>query len=114
MSYKITGCVIGERDIIRIFEAFSFSTIAVKTPDEFNKILREEIEMGQYKMLIVTETFILDINFENQLLIKEKKPIILSIPTNSGSRENAVRSLSNMIRKAVGIDLLSIEGEKSI
>jgi len=114
MSFKITGCVIGERDIIRIFEAFSFATIPVKTIDEFNEVLYDEIDSGRYKMLIVTETFVLHINLENELLIKEKKPIILSIPTNSGSRENAVRSLSNMIRKAVGIDLLSIEGEKSI
>jgi len=114
MSSKITGCVIGERDIIRIFEAFSFNTIPVKTSQEFNQVLREEIELGRYKMLIVTESFILHIDLENQLLIKEKKPIILSIPTNSGSRENAVRSLSNMIRKAVGIDLLSIEGEKPL
>ena len=114
MSYKITGCVIGERDIIRIFEAFSFTTIPVKTSEEFNTVLHEEIELGRYKMLIVTETFILHISLENQLLIKEKKPIILSIPTNSGSRENAVRSLSNMIRKAVGIDLMSIEGEKTL
>lgn len=114
MSSKITGCVIGERDIIRIFEAFSFATIPVKTPEEFNNVLREEIESGRYKMMIVTETYILHIDLENELLIKDKKPIILSIPTNSGSRENAVRSLSNMIRKAVGIDLLSIEGEQSI
>ncbi len=114
MSSKITGCVIGERDIIRIFEAFSFATIPVKTPEEFNQALRDEIESGRYKMMIVTETYILHIDLENELLIKDKKPIILSIPTNSGSRENAVRSLSNMIRKAVGIDLLSIEGEQSI
>jgi len=114
MSSKITGCVIGEKDIIRIFEAFSFATIPVKTPEEFNNVLREEIESGRYKMMIVTETYVLHIDLENELLIKDKKPIILSIPTNSGSRENAVRSLSNMIRKAVGIDLLSIEGEQSI
>ncbi len=73
MSYKITGCVIGERDIIRIFEAFSFSTIPVKTADEFNRILREEIEIGRYKMIIVTETFILHVDLENQLLIVLKR-----------------------------------------
>ena len=63
-------------------------------------------------MIIITETFISSINLENEFLIKEKKQIVLSIPTNTGSRTEAIRSLSNIIRKAVGIDLITLEGEK--
>lgn len=112
MSDKIKGCVIGEKDIIRIFEAFSFDTKPVTTIDEFNLVLSEIIQANLYRMIIITETFISSINLENEFLIKEKKQIVLSIPTNTGSRTEAIRSLSNIIRKAVGIDLITLEGEK--
>lgn len=114
MSDKIKGCVIGEKDIIRIFEAFSFDIKPVSQSDEFNEALSQVITSNLYRMIIITETFITSISIENEFLIKEKKQILLSIPTNQGSRTDAVKSLSNLIRKAVGIDLLTIEGEKLI
>ena len=112
MSDKIKGCVLGEKDIIRIFEAFSFDIKPVSTMDEFNEVLSQVINSNLYKMIILTETYISSISIENEFLIKEKKQIILSIPTNQGSRKDAVLALSNMIRRAVGIDLLTLEGEK--
>lgn len=112
MLDKIKGCVIGEKDIIRIFEAFSFDIKPVNSNDEFNNTLLEVISSNLYRMIIITETFIGAISLENEFLIKEKKQILLSIPTNQGSRSDAVRALSNLIRKAVGIDLLTLEGEK--
>ena len=112
MSDKIKGCVIGEKDIIRIFEAFSFEIKPVSSVDEFNEVLFQVINSNLYRMIIVTETFITSISIENEFLIKEKKQIILSIPTNQGSRKEAVQTLSNLIRRAVGIDLLTLEGEK--
>ena len=114
MSDKIKGCVIGEKDIIRIFEAFSFDIKPVSTHDEFNEALSQVIASNLYRMIIITETYISSISIENEFLIKEKKQIVLSIPTNQGSRTDAVKSLSNLIRRAVGIDLLTLEGEKLI
>ncbi len=35
----------------------------------------------------------------------------MSIPINTGSKELAISTLSAMIRKAVGVDLISIGGE---
>ena len=112
MSDKIKGCVIGEKDIIRIFEAFSFDTKPVVSIDEFNFVLSEVIQSNLYRMIIITETYISSLSIENEFLIKEKKQILLSIPTNRGSRQEAVQTLSNLIRRAVGIDLLALEGEK--
>jgi vacuolar-type H+-ATPase subunit F/Vma7 len=112
MSDKIKGCVIGEKDIIRIFEAFSFDVKPVNQVEEFNEVLTQIILSNLYRMIIITETYISSISIENEFLIKEKKQIVLSIPTNQGSRTDAVRSLSNLIRRAVGIDLLTLEGDK--
>lgn len=112
MSDKIKGCVIGEKDIIRIFEAFSFDTKPVIAIDDFNEVLSQVIQSDLYRMIIITETYISSISVENEFLIKEKKQIVLSIPTNQGSRKDAVLALSNLIRRAVGIDLLTLEGEK--
>jgi vacuolar-type H+-ATPase subunit F/Vma7 len=109
---KIKGCVIGERDIIRIFSAYSFNTIPVNDKKEFNLRLKEEIEAKKYRFFIVTETFIQKINPENELLIQDEHVIIISIPTNSGSRDAAVEKLSNMIRRAVGIDIVKTQGDK--
>lgn len=112
MSDKIKGCVLGEKDIIRIFEAFSFDVKPVIAVDDFNETLTQTINSNLYRMIIITETYISSISIENEFLIKEKKQIVLSIPTNQGSRTDAVKALSNLIRRAVGIDLLSLEGEK--
>jgi vacuolar-type H+-ATPase subunit F/Vma7 len=110
-SDKIKGCVMGERDIIRIFSAFSFHTIPVHNKKEFNQELRNEIHAKKYRFFIVTETFIQQISPENEILIQENHVIVISIPTNTGSRAAAIQKLSNMIRRAVGIDIVKSEGE---
>lgn len=99
----------GERDIIRIFGAYAFDlypvTDAVSFNQEFNSLVRDQ----RYDIFIITETFIVELNKENTLLVQEKKPIVLTIPTNLKSAHNARGVLSDLIRKAVGIDLLSNE-----
>ncbi len=110
-SDRIKGCVIGERDIVRIFSAFSFHTIAANDKKQFNQELRQEIFTKNYRFFIVTETFIQQISPENELLIQENHVIVISIPTNTGSRAAAIQKLSNMIRRAVGIDIVKTEGD---
>jgi vacuolar-type H+-ATPase subunit F/Vma7 len=111
MAKRIKGCAIGEREIVRIFKIFSFETISVVDVKNFNEELKRELESENYEILIITETYIASINDENKALINEKKPIIMSIPINTGSKELAISTLSAMIRKAVGVDLISIGGE---
>jgi hypothetical protein len=53
MSDKIKGCVIGEKDIIRIFEAFSFDVKPVSTHDEFNEKLSQVIASNLYRMILL-------------------------------------------------------------
>jgi vacuolar-type H+-ATPase subunit F/Vma7 len=48
---------------------------------------------------------------ENELLIQENHVIVISIPTNTGSRAAAIQKLSNMIRRAVGIDIVKTGGD---
>lgn len=109
----IKGCAIGEREIVRAFKMISFDVIPVLNAHQFNEELTKELESGLHKLIIITETYITQINNENKSLISEKKPIIMSIPTNEGSKEIAITTLSSMIRKAVGVDLISIGGEKN-
>lgn len=111
MSKKVKGCAIGEREIVRIFSFFSFEAIPVENNKNFNEKLKNELESEKYDIFIITETFVININDENRAIINEKKPIIMSIPTNTGSKEIAINTLSDMIRKAVGVDLISIGGD---
>jgi vacuolar-type H+-ATPase subunit F/Vma7 len=106
---KIKACVLGERDIIRIFGAYSFDLFPVVDALTFNQKIHELLKEAQYGIYIVTETFIVLLNKENTALIQDVKPVILSIPTNQGSTSTARNTLSDLIRKAVGIDLLSSE-----
>ena len=110
---KLKGCAIGEREIIRIFKMISFDVLPISNAQQFNEELKKKLESEAYNLIIVTETFITQINEVNKSLISEKKPIIMSIPTNYGSKEIAVNTLSTMIRKAVGVDLISIGGENN-
>jgi vacuolar-type H+-ATPase subunit F/Vma7 len=106
---KIKACVLGERDIIRIFGAYSFDVFPVLDTLAFNLKLHELLKEALYDIYIITETFIVQLNKENAALIQDLKPVILSIPTNQGSTSTARNTLSDLIRKAVGIDLLSSE-----
>lgn len=106
---KIKACVLGERDIIRIFGAYSFDLFPVLDAFAFNQKIHELLKEALYDIYIVTETFIVQLNKENTSLIHDLKPVILSIPTNQGSTSTARNTLSDLIRKAVGIDLLSSE-----
>jgi vacuolar-type H+-ATPase subunit F/Vma7 len=113
MPNKIKVCIFGERDIITIFKAFSFKIIPVDDRDIFNIKLKEEILSKKNKIFIITEPFIVLIDEDNKNLIKEMKPILVSIPTNKGSKEVALNDLSTLIRKAIGIDLLAVGGENA-
>jgi len=106
---KIRGCAIGERDIIRIFGAYAFDLHPVTDVASFNQEFNLLVRDQQYDIFIITETFIVELNKENTLLVQEKKPIVLTIPTNLKSAHSARGALSDLIRKAVGIDLLSNE-----
>jgi len=113
MLNNLKVCVIGERDILYLFKAFSFKTIPVNNKTYFNEKLREEILSKAYKIIIITETYLLQMDDETKNLINECKPILVSIPTNSGSKEVALNDLSSLIRKAIGIDLLTVGGENT-
>jgi V/A-type H+/Na+-transporting ATPase subunit F len=113
MLENVKVCILGERDIILIFKAFSFKTIPVDNKIVFNEKLKEEILSKKNKIIIITETFIVQIDEDNKSLIKELKPILVSIPTNKGSKEVALNDLSSLIKKAIGIDLLSVGGDNT-
>ncbi|HOI24731.1 MAG TPA: V-type ATP synthase subunit F [Caldisericia bacterium] len=106
---KIKACVLGERDFIRIFGAYSFEVFPVQDAQSFNQKLHELLKEALYDIYIITETYIVQLNKENTSLVQELKPVILSIPSNQGSTSTARNTLSDLIRKAVGIDLLSSE-----
>jgi len=106
---QIKGCVIGERDIIRIFRAYAFDVYPVLDSISFNSKFQELLKDNIYDMFIITETYIVELNKESTQLVQETKPVILSIPTNKASASNARMMLSDLIRKAIGIDLLSRE-----
>ena len=111
MLSKLKGCAIGEGEIVRIFKLFSFDVVSISNACQFNDELKKELESEIHNVIIVTETYITQISDENKNLIREKKSIIMSIPTNEGSREIAINTLSAIIRKAVGVDLITIGGE---
>jgi len=113
MHINLKVCVIGERDILFLFKAFSFKTIPVNDKAYFNEKLKEEIISKTHRIIIITETYLVQMDDESRNLIHEYKPILVSIPTNSGSKEVALNDLSSLIRKAIGIDLLSVGGEKT-
>jgi vacuolar-type H+-ATPase subunit F/Vma7 len=106
---KIKACAIGERDIIRIFGAYSFDLHPVNDSTAFNQKLYQLLKEEAMNIYIITETYIALLSKENTALINEIKPVILSIPTHKGSNSSTRGILSDLIRKAVGIDLLSNE-----
>ena len=84
---KLKGCIIGEREIIRIFKMISFDILPVSTVRQFNEDLKKGLESGVYNFIVITETFITQINEENkisnfqieEIFIKPKRTDIFNV-----------------------------------
>jgi V/A-type H+-transporting ATPase subunit F len=98
--------VIGDIDSIVLFKAVGVDVFPVSSSEEAGKVLAELAE-GQYAVICVTEQF-----GERLLPLIERysdrpSPAVVFIPSNRGTEGVGMARLREVVKKAVGADILT-------
>lgn len=96
--------VIGDKDTVLAFKSIGFDCYSVWTAEEAKDKLKA-LAMN-YKIIYITEEYAISLN---DLIEKYKNrafPIVIPIPTASGSTGYGLDSVRKNIEKAIGTDIL--------
>jgi V/A-type H+-transporting ATPase subunit F len=98
--------VIGDTETILPFKAFGLVAHECKEPKEAIAIIEQKAK--DYNVIFITEELASLIQEELKILKAEKIfPIILEIPSKSGSIGLSKNKLKKIVEKAVGADILA-------
>lgn len=115
MSNQIA--VIGERQIVSVFEAFGFLVIPLARHDKA-KVKEEIIKLSQQedlKIIFVQEDFFSDLDTTSFVSFAQKPyPIIMSLPTHREGADLTEKILRESSIKAAGTEYIGekVRGEK--
>ena len=99
--------LIADIDTVNFFRLGGLENIfEVNDAAEANKILRELIEKPEYTILIITD-YIANRNraLVNEITEEHEFPIIISIPTLGGTSRSATDTITELIKRKIGIEL---------
>jgi len=103
--------VIGNRDSVLCFKAVGVSVFPAATGEEARKIFQRLI--GQdYAVIFVTERLAVDLEEEIRTVAFQPLPSVVLIPDNKGSLGQGVRHIREVVKKAVGADILADSEEE--
>lgn len=97
--------VIGDIDSVLGFRGLGMTVIITDNPIEAYKKLEELVKM-QYGVIFVTE----DLAEKNPAIIENHKeklePAVILIPSSRSDKQFAMNYLHELVKKAIGIDIL--------
>jgi V/A-type H+-transporting ATPase subunit F len=102
--------VIGDRDSILCFKAVGVNVFPVTEPAEARKIFGELVR-GNYAVIFVTEQLATELDEQIQEVAYQPLPSVVLIPNSKGTLGYGSRHIREVVRKAVGADILA-EGEE--
>ncbi len=103
MGTKIAS--IGELDVILPFKAIGADIYPVTTPDEAREVLRELLRKD-VGIILIPDDLVPKISDFLAEIRKEPLPCILPIPGSKGSSGFALKEMRELIKKAVGVDIM--------
>ncbi|MCK4352021.1 V-type ATP synthase subunit F [candidate division WOR-3 bacterium] len=103
MSTKIAA--IGERDVILPFKAIGADIFPVSSPEEAHSVLGKLLKEG-IGIVLVPDDLIPGIKDFLAQTTGTSLPCILPIPGSKGSSGHGTKRLRELIKKAVGVDLM--------
>ncbi|MGQ9603355.1 MAG: V-type ATP synthase subunit F [bacterium] len=101
--------IVGERATIVAFEGLGLSAFPVDNVDEARRIVASLIRKKQYAIVFVTEDIgkhIEDVIAES---LREPEPSVVLVPSSSGSQQIGLKKLSQVLKRALGRDILRVE-----
>ena len=101
--------IIGDGDSILVFKAVGVVPFAVKTPSEAEEVLSQIVK--EYKIIFITDDIAEKIDDKIKKYTIQSFPVIVSVPSKSGSNGYGNKKLTEAMEKALGINLFPNEGK---
>ncbi len=101
--------IIGDGESILVFKAVGVSPFPVKDAAEAEKILTDIAK--SYKIIFVTDDIAEKIDDKIRKYTEKSYPIIVSIPSKTGSNGYGEKNLTDAMEKALGINIFSANGK---
>jgi V/A-type H+-transporting ATPase subunit F len=101
--------VVGERATVVAFEGLGISAFPVESATEARTTLSKLIKKKEHAVIFVTEDIgkeIPDIIAESA---REYAPSVVLVPSSAGSQQIGLRKLSQVLKRALGTDILKVE-----
>jgi V/A-type H+-transporting ATPase subunit F len=101
--------VVGERATVVAFEGLGMAAFPVESVEEARKTVSKLMRGKQHAVIFVTEDIgekIADVIAESA---REYAPSIVLIPSSAGSQQIGLRKLSQVLKRALGTDILKVE-----
>ena len=104
--YKVG--VVGEEDVVRFFNALGMDVFSTEDPQEAEKVIRHVA--GDYAVIFLTESIASAIGAAMDEYRTAPLPAVVIIPGSRGPRGVAMEWLKKSVIKAVGANVLDVEG----
>ena len=101
--------IIGDGESILVFKAVGVEPFAVKNAIDAEKILSDIAK--SYKIIFITDDIAKQIDEKISKYTAQSYPIIVSVPSKSGSNGYGEQKLVEAMEKALGINLFSTNGK---
>jgi V/A-type H+-transporting ATPase subunit F len=98
--------VLGDRDSILCFKAVGVDVFPTADPIAASTIFGQLIRDG-YAVIFVTEQLAADLDDQIQEVAYQPLPSVVLIPNSKGALGHGVRRIREVVRKAVGADILA-------
>ena len=97
----------GDRYLTTLFRMVGIDAIEVEDPDSAFAKVKQVVEAGDYKVLLITERVASELRVLREALVKERKsyPVFLVIPDFEGILGERKKELSQLVNRSVGVKL---------
>ena len=96
--------IVGDGDSITVFKAAGVATFPAETEAKARDILRKIAR--EYKIIFLTEELARPLTEFLRRFDEEAYPVVLSIPSKSGSTGYGAEVLKSAMERALGVDIL--------
>ena len=96
--------IVGDCDSITVFKAAGVATFPAETEAKAREVLRKIAR--EYKIIFLTEELARPLTEFLKRFDEEAYPVVLSIPSRSGSTGYGAEVLKSAMERALGVDIL--------
>jgi V/A-type H+-transporting ATPase subunit F len=101
--------VVGERATVVAFEGLGIAAFPVGSVAEARETVTRLIKKKEHAVIFITEDIGKDLTDVIAESAREYAPSVVLVPSSAGSQQIGLRKLSNVLKRALGTDILKVE-----